>query len=49
MDVFREYFPTSIIVDVQVTRSVLLDRFVVREAKAWEADGKTHENLWRED
>ena len=49
MDVFREYFPTSIIVDVQVTRSVLLDRLVVREAKAWEADGKTHENLWRED
>merc|ERR1719420_534934 len=44
VDVFREYFPTSVIVEVQVTRSVLLDRFVDREVK----DGMDHETLWRE-
>mmetsp|Transcript_39070 Transcript_39070/g.107655 ORF Transcript_39070/g.107655 Transcript_39070/m.107655 type:complete len:230 (+) Transcript_39070:80-769(+) len=45
VDLLREYFPTSKIVEVQVTRSVLLDRFVEREVK----NGMNHEALWRED
>lgn len=49
VDVFREYFPTSLIVDVQVTRSLLLERFVNREAKEYEKEGKSHETLWRDD
>jgi|EP00966_Prymnesium_polylepis_P169618 hypothetical protein len=35
----------SKIVELQVTRSVLLDRFVEREVK----DGRDHETLWRND
>lgn len=49
MDLFREYFPKSIIVDVQVTRSVLLDRFVNREVKEFAEKGLSHETLWRND
>lgn len=49
VDLFREYFPKSIIVDVQVTRSLLLDRFVEREAKHFEKEGNSHEALWRDD
>jgi hypothetical protein len=45
LDVLREYFPTSKVVEVRVTRSLLLDRFVDREVKA----GKDHEALWRDD
>ena len=45
MDLLREYFPTSKIVEVQVTRSRLLDRFVEREVKG----GVDHEALWRDD
>ena len=48
VDLFREFFPTSIIADVQVTRSVQLDRFVQREAKEFEREGNSHEILWRE-
>mmetsp|Transcript_17394 Transcript_17394/g.26248 ORF Transcript_17394/g.26248 Transcript_17394/m.26248 type:complete len:199 (+) Transcript_17394:2-598(+) len=45
VDVLREYFPTSKIVEVQVARSVLLKRFVERQAK----NGVDHEALWRDD
>ena len=48
VDLFREFFPTSIIVDVQVTRSLLLDRFVKREAKQFAEEGDSHEALWRD-
>jgi len=45
LDVLREYFPTSKVVEVQVTRSLLLDRFVNREVE----DGWDHEARWRDD
>ena len=44
VDVFREYFPASKIEEVQVARSVLLDRFVSREVKR----GIDHEAGWRD-
>ena len=45
VDILREYFPTSIVAEVQVKRSLLLDRFVQREVEA----GMDHETLWRDD
>mmetsp|Transcript_62207 Transcript_62207/g.140330 ORF Transcript_62207/g.140330 Transcript_62207/m.140330 type:complete len:231 (-) Transcript_62207:128-820(-) len=45
VDVFREYFPTSKFVEVQVTRNLLLDRFVNGRVK----NGVNHETLWRDD
>merc|ERR1712119_140746 len=45
VDVFREYFPASTIVEVQVARGVLLDRFVSREVM----NGVNHEKSWRDD
>mmetsp|Transcript_109871 Transcript_109871/g.190132 ORF Transcript_109871/g.190132 Transcript_109871/m.190132 type:complete len:273 (+) Transcript_109871:68-886(+) len=44
VDVFREYFPTSTFVEVQVTRSLLLDRYVSRMAKR----GTNLEAVWRD-
>mmetsp|Transcript_66086 Transcript_66086/g.132642 ORF Transcript_66086/g.132642 Transcript_66086/m.132642 type:complete len:240 (+) Transcript_66086:42-761(+) len=44
VDVFREYFPTSTFVEVQVTRSLLLDRYVSRMAKK----GVNLETVWRD-
>mmetsp|Transcript_76526 Transcript_76526/g.224619 ORF Transcript_76526/g.224619 Transcript_76526/m.224619 type:complete len:240 (+) Transcript_76526:53-772(+) len=44
VDVFREYFPTSTFVEVQVTRSLLLDRYVSRMAEK----GVNLETLWRD-
>ena len=43
VDVFREYFPTSTFVEVQVTRSLLLDRYVSRMA----GRGVNFETVWR--
>jgi len=45
VDIFREYFPTSKFVEVHVTHSLLLDRFVDRQVK----NGINHEALWRDD
>merc|ERR1712137_712938 len=44
VDVFREYFPTSTFVEVQVTRSLLLDRYVKRMTEK----GVNLEAVWRD-
>lgn len=45
MDVFREYFPTSKVVEVRVTPSALLHRFVSRKVQ----NGIDHARSWRHD
>eukprot|EP00440_Ansanella_granifera_P013401 gb/GFBE01014563.1/.p1 GENE.gb/GFBE01014563.1/~~gb/GFBE01014563.1/.p1 ORF type:complete len:186 (+),score=30.02 gb/GFBE01014563.1/:1-558(+) len=44
VDLFRNYFPTSTFVEVQVTRSLLLDRYVNRMAER----GMNLEAAWRD-